>query len=361
MIGGKESHHAEGETTLEATAQPLCTLCGNTGELCYPELQDRHFDAPGTWSHLRCPTCHLEWLNPQPSTNDLAQLYADYYTHAAQEEGSLFVRAILRGIPAAKQGYSDFVDGKRERALGRVLSWLGPLAEMGKRGTLGLDANERGALLDFGCGDGAFLKHMRGLGWSVSGVEQDPQAAQVAHDALGGDPIHATLTDAKAAATGGYDVITLSHVIEHLLDPVATLRECLACLRPGGRLVVATPNTESRAHARFGRNWLHLDPPRHIYLFNASTLTEVTRQAGFHVENVETPASSSHFVYQASMLIEEQGALPGIRVEAVTAWGVLESALFWFWEYALNRFGLRCGEELLLTAVRPKGVAGEDC
>lgn len=346
--------HRDGETSLDAAPQPLCSLCGRTGELCHPELQDRHFDAPGTWAQLQCPSCQLIWLSPRPTPDDLVQLYANYYTHAQPEEESLFVRAILRGIPAATQDYGDMVSDFWERNLGRWLSCFGPLREMGRRGTMGLAGSSRGALLDFGCGDGAYLRHMRSLGWKVAGVEQDPRAARVARKTLKTELIHLELPDARTARPEGYDVITLSHVIEHLLDPVETLAECATCLRPGGMLVVATPNAASRAHRRFGRSWLHLDPPRHIHLFNASTLTEVARRAGFRVEKVESPSSSAHFVWQASMLIEQRGTLPGIRVEDLSTWDVLESALFWMWEYTLTRFGVLCGEELLLTAVKPE-------
>jgi 2-polyprenyl-3-methyl-5-hydroxy-6-metoxy-1,4-benzoquinol methylase len=300
-------------------------------------------------------------LSPQPSQHDLARLYFDYYTHAQPEEESLFVRAILRGIPAATQGYGDIVSDPWEHHLGRLLCYFGPLKEMGRRGTMGLSGSSRGTLLDFGCGDGAYLRHMRGLGWKIAGVEQDPRAAEVARATLEGELIHESLADARTAKPEGYDVITLSHVIEHLLDPIETLTQCAACLRPGGKLVVATPNTASRGHHRFCRSWLHLDPPRHIHLFNASTLTEVARRAGFRVERVESPSSSAHFVWQASALIERKGCLPGIRVEDLSSWGLLESGIFWMWEYLLTLFGLLCGEELLLTAVKPRDLSSEDC
>ncbi|MCH7866956.1 MAG: class I SAM-dependent methyltransferase [Myxococcales bacterium] len=344
----------EDPKTLDAVPQPMCGLCGCAGELCYPDLQDRHFNAPGTWTHLLCPRCHLIWLSPQPSPAGLACLYSDYYTHSSPEDEPLLVRAVTRGIPAAIQNYGDIVSDPRERNLGRLFSLVGPLAELGRRGTMGLSGASRGTLLDFGCGDGEFLRHMRSLGWRVTGFEHDPRAAQVARETLGDDCVYTELENAKAAAPDGFDAITLSHVIEHLLDPIATLVECAACLRPGGKLVIATPNTASRGHRHFGRNWLHLDPPRHINLFNAGTLTEVTRRAGFRVVSVASPSSSAHFVWQASSKIAERGFLPGIRVEDLTAWGLFESGLFWMWEYILTRFGALCGEELLLTAITPE-------
>lgn len=341
------------ESALAAVPSLTCALCESAGELRYPDLQDRHFDAPGTWTELQCPRCQLIWLNPRPTADDLPTLYADYYTHGEPEEKSLFVQAILRGIPAAVQDYGDVVPEPWVRRLGRLFSWFGPLREMGSRGTMGLSREVGSTLLDFGCGDGAYLRHMRSLGWNVAGVEQDPRAAEVARGIVGEGAIHGSIADAKAAMPEGYDVVTFSHVIEHLLDPVDALKACATCLRPGGKLVITTPNTESRGHAHFHRNWLHLDPPRHITLYNATTLTDLARRAGFRVARVETPASSAHFVYQASALLERRGSLPGIRVEDISALTLFESGVFWMWEYTLTRFGTKCGEELLLTATLP--------
>ena len=74
------------------------------------------------------------------------------------------------------------------------------------------------------------------------------------------------------------------------------------------------------------------------------------RRAGFEIESVDTPSSSSHFVWQASALIKEHGALPGIQLRNRGPWILLESGLFWMWEYLLTRFGQWCGEEVLLVA-----------
>lgn len=350
--------HYESDMMLDAVAQPVCMLCGTTGELSVSQLQDRHFDAPGTWCQLRCPGCELVWLNPRPSERDLDKLYVDYYTHAAPRKESLFVRSVQRGIPVISLGYDDIAIAAWERRWGNLLARLGPLREMAARAVMGLAGSQRGRLLDFGCGDGAFLDHMRSLGWTVAGVEADARAAEVAGNRLEADLIHADLDAALDANPGGFDAVTMSHVIEHLLDPLATLCACADVLRPGGTLVVATPNTASRGHRQFGRNWLHLDPPRHIHLFDTNTLTNLVRRAGYRVERVETPSSSSHFVHQASRLLERRGTLPGIRVEDVGTLERVASALFWMREYTLTRFGMMCGEEVLLTAVKPDGAPG---
>jgi SAM-dependent methyltransferase len=370
-------------TSLKSAPQPACSLCGTPGEHRYGDLQDRHFDAPGVWKHLACPNCGLVWLDPKPAPEALADLYSDYYTHGdadrSQSPGEsatggvdpapaggspvpdpIWIRAIMRGIPGISQGYEDVVVDSWERDLGRFFSIFGPLVELAKRGTMWLPAEKRGALLDVGCGDGSFLKHMRALGWQISGVERDEVARDSARAQLEVDTIYPDLEAAGASRPEGFDVITLSHVIEHLLDPIDTLIACREVMKPGGSLVIATPNFKSRAHRHFGRNWLHLDPPRHIQLYDPDTLDALVRRAGFEIESVDTPSSSSHFVWQASALIEERGALPGIQIRNLGPWILLESGLFWMWEYLLTRLGKKCGEEVLLVAKNARAVIPEE-
>ncbi len=334
--------------------QPACILCGSGGELHYEGLTDRHFSAPGTWSLLTCPRCKLAWLSPRPRPEDLDRLYRDYYTHDETGGDSLVVRAIRRGIPAAWQGYRDCVKDPAERILGRILGLVGPLRELAERGTMGLRASQRGELLDVGCGNGQYLAQMRDLGWRVSGVERDPNGAGVAAKRIGDDRIHADLAAANTARRDGYDVVTLSHVIEHLLDPIDTLVECRRLLRPGGLIVIATPNFESLGHRQFKRNWLHLDPPRHIQLYTTATLSQVVERAGFSISRITTPSSSAHFLWRASSELTERGRLPDIQITQSSPGRIARSIGFWAREYTLTRMGRPCGEELLLVAENPR-------
>src|SRR5262249_59216085 len=80
---------------------------------------------------------------------------------------------------------------------------------------------------------------------------------------------------------GRYDAITLSHVIEHVHDPVGTLRACHRALRPGGTVWVLTPNLEAAGRRRFGRDWFPLEPPRHLTIFTAASLGLALERAGF--------------------------------------------------------------------------------
>jgi SAM-dependent methyltransferase len=95
------------------------------------------------------------------------------------------------------------------------------------------------------------------------------------------------LRSADAAGTlatlDGYDAIALWHVIEHLADPWETLEAARERLRPGGVLVLATPNPASFQFRLFGRYWAHLDAPRHLELLPVERLIHWAEGAGLQV------------------------------------------------------------------------------
>ena len=293
-----------------------CRECGEAGRVLYDGLHDRHFGVEGVWRMLRCDPCDRFWLDPAPDPGALYGSDRDYYTHAEHREpdGGApkgFEPWLKRAVPAARLGYRGRVS-PLARCAGRAISSFGPFRTIGERAVMWLPPQAGGWLLDVGCGSGELLARMGDLGWSVAGVELDPEAASVARD-LSGARIAATLDEVETAT---YDVVILDHVLEHLPDASATLDGCLRVLRPGGRLSLATPNPSSAALERFGASWLHWDPPRHLELRGERALRRLVEESGFAVERVFSCAGSAHFAWSASRGIERDGALPGIRIAA---------------------------------------------
>jgi SAM-dependent methyltransferase len=138
----------------------------------------------------------------------------------------------------------------------------------------------KGRLLEIGCGAGFFLKAAERNGWDVHGLELSEAGAAFAAERLGLRVIreqaeHAAFDDAS------FDAVAMFDVIEHLLDPMAVLRSAHRVLRPGGVLLVTTPNLDALSRTAMGLSWAVLSPSEHLYYFTERTLGQMLEKAGF--------------------------------------------------------------------------------
>jgi 2-polyprenyl-3-methyl-5-hydroxy-6-metoxy-1,4-benzoquinol methylase len=329
-----------------------CLLCQAEGTLLYQGLHDRLFGAPGTWGFSRCRRCGLVWLNPRPVPEDLPKGYMNYYTHDAGARrsrlGSLREKMEL-AVYSAASGYGGLADGRGWKLLGRVLSLLPPLREIGTMGTLCLNGARKGKLLDVGCGNGRFLALMRDAGWQVLGVEPDPAAACIAQTHFGVPVIVGTLPEARLSGES-FDAVTVQHVIEHVYDPGELLEDCRRVLKPGGKLAVVTPNVESYGHRIFKEAWRGLEPPRHLRVFSPRTLKAYVEKFGFRQVLLRTSARLTRAIYRASRL---NRANAGVSYETI-GWKLwIEGLLFQAFEEMACLLWKNAGEEILLVAARP--------
>jgi len=340
------------DETIRTEEVKDCLFCDSPGTSFYSGLTDRLFGTPGQWGFLRCRRCGLAWLNPRPIGADVGRMYQTYYTHAQRrsrnDHGNLL--ALIRR--KAKGGLYAFVSGCNElagswiwRQLGRPLSWVPLLRERALMGMMCLKAADRGKLLDLGCGNGLFLVLMRDAGWDVMGIEPDPEAAKVAQRELGSS----VMLDLEQAAfpDESFDAVTLSHVIEHVHDPVALLAECRRVLKRGGSMVIVTPNINSLGHHKFGSSWRGLEPPRHLHIFSRRTLLLCCHRAGLRVRSIRTSARTSGRVWQESRAIGSRGQSPG---SGLRWWAELRGTLFNLREDFLCRVSPEVGEELVVVA-----------
>lgn len=144
-------------------------------------------------------------------------------------------------------------------------------------------------LLDVGCSSGAFLAAAAAEGLTVAGVEPSPEAAESARRA-GFDVFTGLLEDA-GHPDGSFDLVTLVEVLEHLADPGALLRECRRILRPGGIVLVTTPNAASWTARALGGDWEVFSLTGmggHVSFFNPGSLALLAARCGFDAVKVET-------------------------------------------------------------------------
>jgi SAM-dependent methyltransferase len=133
-----------------------------------------------------------------------------------------------------------------------------------------------GIVIDVGAGDGHLLDALHRRGREAIGLERDADAT--ARPDLRDDAL-----DELERPDGGAAAVVLWHVIEHLPEPRAAVREAARLLRPGGVLVVACPNADSRQARAFGDGWLAWDQPRHLVHFTPPALEAGLIAEGFAV------------------------------------------------------------------------------
>lgn len=144
-----------------------------------------------------------------------------------------------------------------------------------------------GRLLDVGPHMGFFARRALARGWRVEAVEQSPVLARLARESHGIE-VHLGYMH-EVALDPVFDVVTMLDVIEHVPDPVATLASAAGALRPGGVLMVKTPNVRwNRLKHRLGREDSY-DLREHILQFRAETLADVVRRAGLEPSTLFVP------------------------------------------------------------------------
>ena len=200
-----------------------------------------------------CPECGLVYTSPRPTADELARFY-DPDADDGWERGE--------GVddPEHQAKMEKAYATKRERAR-RIMAYAAQHAAVPDRA-------DRQAL-DFGCGAGAFLDVLQDEGWQTSGLEPHRLRDVAARRHRIVDAIPAEET---------FDLIVLHHVLEHLLDPAATLGALARAARPGAVLVCATPDLGGLA---WHRDLHYAINSVHINAFTTDSAAHVLRRAGW--------------------------------------------------------------------------------
>jgi SAM-dependent methyltransferase len=256
--------------TAVATERGACPLCG----IDYPHVEIAHgpdFEYRTTGNQefrlTRCTRCRTIVLNPRPADTAIASLYPPEY------EPYRFDRL----NPLVKAG-RDFVQRSKTRLIARYVP-------------------DGGTVVDVGCGGGALLKLLRAqtgarfrlIGWDYPGPHLDALAAE------GIATIAAPLDSSDPP--GGVDLFVLNQVIEHVPDPDRLIRRLAAALKPGGYLLIETPNTRALDARWFGqRYWGGYHIPRHMVLFDEDNLRSLVEHVGLRVVERAHLASPAFWV-----------------------------------------------------------------
>lgn len=141
-------------------------------------------------------------------------------------------------------------------------------------------------LLDIGAGYGFFTKCALDNGFEVTALEFSPNEAAVLHSMTKTLPLKTTFeeftsTDAK------YDVILMSHVLEHATDVNFWINKSHDLLKPGGVIAIAAPNFNGFFRHLLGANEPHICPPKHLNFFTKTSISLLLSNHGFEICGLE--------------------------------------------------------------------------
>lgn len=224
---------------------------------------------PGPAGLATCAACGVVRLDPFPTPEEIRAIYGAGYFDAWGMQGA--AREAVRAMKCA--------------------TFRRRLRELGGDG--------RGkTLLDVGCALGFLLHAARDEGYEPHGVELSAYAAREAEKDFPGRVVCGTLEEARLP-DARFDVVVLSDLIEHIPEPRAFLGEVRRVLRPGGRLLIVTPDIGSVSARVMGRRWFHRKI-EHVHYYTRHSLGNLLRREGFRPSRVAGGTKALSVAYLAS-------------------------------------------------------------
>ena len=222
-------------------------------------------------------------------------------------EGVYFIRRAPTQAPNYEKAYWGEIedpDGKKRNRLTEREQYL---ADMDTELTF-LNGLPGGKILDVGCGLGFLLSALDSK-WEGYGTEMSKFAAD--HAGPQGRIFTGKLEDA-AYPPDHFDAVVFHHVIEHLDNPLSTLRQIRRILRPDGWLVLGTPDFDSGCARLFGDKYRLLHDQTHVSLFTQESMYRLLRDEGYIIEKVDFPYfGTRHFTEENLLrLFDEEGMSP---------------------------------------------------
>ena len=294
---------------------PIC-LASDTRAI-YGQVPDFEHGGGTTAKFRACTTCGALYQYPPPKSDALRSIYTPTYRSLQQRGLFSFLKDIVATLQA--QRIRRYIPGLHDK------------------------------VLELGCGGGHLLRALRragydglsGVDWAIAPGTSDLDGVKlIAHDI-------ATYTPDKSL-----DLIILNNVLEHLPDPGAILSRYRRCLRPGGRLIVVTPNADSLSRRIFGRFWAGLHSPWHVFVFSPRALTILAQRAGCRIRSGSTAAELGSWALSIQALW--RSLRPAANRAGGSGFGLLTLAVLPFcvpFAYAEQLFGKGSSAFALLEPV----------
>jgi len=251
-----------------------CPVCG--ADTIAPALTAKdHTVSQKDFSIWHCETCTARFTQDVPEQDAIGPYYQsdNYISHSDTKKGIV----------------NNLYHLVRKRTLNSKLKLV--VNEVGMM---------KGEILDIGCGTGAFLNTMKTAGWGITGLEPDDTARSKAKELYGIEPQSPEKLFQLKPAT--YHAITMWHVLEHVHELHAYIKQLHQLLTPQGKIFIAVPNYTSKDADIYKDNWAAYDVPRHLYHFSPKSMEQLLNRYNLKLSAIKPMWYDSFYV---SMLSEK--------------------------------------------------------
>ena len=275
ILFSKSSHFKKAwDMPTEINLEPTnCPLCASNSFKVYMKGKDQFCGVPGVFQLVRCIECRHIFMNPRPTAASIPDCYpVDYPPHRPEASGAplsttpdkptrqpWYLSRWARAVPGLRKLYYWLTDTRGEF-----------IPEI---------TSDSARAVEVGCAGGKFLDALRTRGYKAQGVELMPEPVAAARQ-RGFEVYQGTLEQA-AFPDATFEAAFAFMVLEHLQDPLGTLREFHRILKPNGWLEFSIPNTGSWEAWLFGRFWSDHELPRHLQHFTVNSIGKFLSKADF--------------------------------------------------------------------------------
>lgn len=289
---------------LVATEQiSRCLACGSSNVTLWVESADRQFNGSQKFLYHRCRQCQSLFQSVRPQREYAAQFYPEFYApHAVPAKPPRLIKTRWRN--------------RLDYLAKRIVSLSGgdPLESLLKE--VYRLPHEGARLLDYGCGSAAFLNRARAQGWKTTGVDFSVEAIQGVRE-NGHEALLVDSPEWQQTASETFDCVRLNHVLEHLYEPLETLRQLRQLTKHGGRLHIAVPNPTGYTARKFRGDWHGLEVPRHVVLFSPLALRRTLKLTGWGEIEIAYQATSRDLTRSRAYRAVSQGRATAQEIKAI--------------------------------------------
>ena len=189
---------------------------------------------------LECLGCGLQFLDPKPNQKALDEIYKDYYK--------------AWGINSSEDVVSSMKRLNFKSYIYKITKYI-----------------TKGKLLDIGCATGELMLVAQDKGFDVYGVEVSPYGIEKCKQLFDVNKILSKKLEMGDFPKDFFDIITLADVIEHIQEPKDFFNTIIHILKPGGILMIVTPDTSSWISKMMGSHWMQYKH-EHLYYYNRKNI-----------------------------------------------------------------------------------------